>query len=77
MTESVICGTELILIARIEPDGTFTVAWDKMPGKFLFHDGFGALLRMGRGETEGMVELHRVRVDVEVEPLGHVEPLLP
>lgn len=74
--DTVIAGTELRLVARVEEDGTLTVSWDKMPGRFLFHQGYAALLRLGQGEIEGMVELVRVPVDVDREVSGHVEPLL-
>jgi hypothetical protein len=76
MTESMIAGTELTITARIAEDGTLTVAWDRLPTSFLFHDGYAAILCRGSGETAGMVELRRVRVDAVMSDVGHVEPLL-
>ena len=77
-TATEIAGTELKLTATVK-NGVLHIAWDKMPsafGAFLFHDGYGALLRLGSGETEGMVELHRVRIGNDPESIGHVEPLI-
>jgi len=76
MTESIIAGTELKLTAHVTEDGVVAITWDKLPTQFLFHEGYAALLRLGSGETEGMVELVRVPVDMEREVSGHVEPLL-
>jgi hypothetical protein len=76
MTESLVAGTELKLTARIEEDGTLSVQWDHLPQRFLFHDGFAAILRKGNDDTADMVELERVRVDYHPEANGHVEPLL-
>jgi hypothetical protein len=74
-TATEIAGTELKLTATVE-DGVLTIRWDKMPTAFFFHDGYGALLRLGSGETDGMVELHRVQIGNDPESIGHVEPLI-
>jgi hypothetical protein len=76
MNESIIAGTELKLTAWIDSDGVLSIKWDRMPTVFLFHDGYAAILKYGSGDAEGMVELQRVRVDIDMNCAGHVEPLL-
>lgn len=76
VTETLIAGTELSLIATVAEDGTLKIRWDRLPTTFLCHEGYAAILRVGHGETEGMVELLRIPVDMQREVCGHTEPLL-
>lgn len=71
-----IAGTELRLVARVDDDGVLRVRWDKLPTEFLFHPGYSAILRLGAGETAGMIELIRIPADTQREVCGHIEPLL-
>jgi hypothetical protein len=69
-------STETSIAIATCKDGVLYILLDKTPVSLLFHEGYGALLRPGKGETEGMVEVHRVRIGDEPESLGHVEPLI-
>lgn len=76
MKQTLIAGTELKLTVRVENEDIITVEWDKLPGKFLFTNGYAVLLRRGADETAGMVEMHRIAIDNAGVDVGHVEPLL-
>lgn len=76
MADLLVAGTELKLTARVGADGVLCVRWDHLSTEFLFHAGHAAALRLGEGETEGMVELIRIPVDAQREVCGHIEPLL-
>ena len=76
MGEHLLAAAKLKLTVEMNED-VLLVKWNRLSTTFLFHDGYGALLRHGTGATAGMVELHRVRVGDDPEAVGHVEPLIP
>ncbi len=67
--------TGLTLSATLK-DGVLSIRLDNGSRAYFFHEGYAALLRLGTGATNGMVEVHRVRIGDDPASVGHVEPLL-
>ncbi len=76
MITAMIAGKKLKLTVEIMDGDVLVVKSNLLPTSFLFHDGYGALLRLGTGKTAGTVELHRIHVGDDPESIGHIETLL-